>query len=127
MSNFFSQPDALALGKTVEELKAENTPEALLGHKFFPGDRPSTSLLFLGKLTPYHCGQLLALYEHRTSIEGYLWNIDSYDQWGVELGKVLAKKVRGILADTEPEKPLASSNINSATKHLLQLYLSDRK
>lgn len=97
MSNFFSQPDALALGKTIEELQIEKTPEALLGHKFFPGDRPSSSLLFVGKLTPYHCGQLLALYEHRTSIEGYLWDIDSYDQWGVELGKILAKKVRGIL------------------------------
>jgi len=97
MSNFFSQPDALALGKTIEELQIEKTPEALLGHKFFPGDRPSSSLLFVGKLTPYHCGQLLALYEHRTSVEGYLWDIDSYDQWGVELGKILAKKVRGIL------------------------------
>lgn len=68
----------------------------------------------------------MALYEHRTSIEGYLWDIDSYDQWGVELGKVLAKKVRGIMSDP-PEKTVDEAGLNSATKSLLRLYLSDRK
>lgn len=86
MSNFFSQPDALAMGKDVEQLKAENTPENLIGHKFFPGDRPSLSFLFK-ELTPFSCGQLLALYEYRTTVEGFLWDINSYDQYGVELGK----------------------------------------
>ena len=97
MSNFFSQPDALAIGKTRAQLEAENTPASLLAHKEFPGDRPSSSLLFLGELNAYRCGQLLALYEHRTSIEGFLWDVNSYDQYGVELGKVLAQKVRSLL------------------------------
>lgn len=66
-------------------------------HKEFPGDRPSMSLLFLGELNAFKCGELLAMYEHRTSVEGFLWDINSYDQWGVELGKVLAKKVRKMM------------------------------
>ena len=73
MSNFFSQPDALAIGKSKEELIAEKTPEALLNHKEFPGDRPSLSFLFAGELNAYKCGQLLSIYEHRTSIEGFIW------------------------------------------------------
>lgn len=68
MSNFFSQPDALAIGKDFSELAKEGVPKELQGHKFFPGDRPSTSLLFLNRLDAYSCGQLLAIYEHRTSI-----------------------------------------------------------
>ena len=68
MSNFFSQPDALAIGKTREKLITEKTKDSLLPHKEFPGDRPSLSLLFLGELDAYKCGQLLALYEHRTSV-----------------------------------------------------------
>ena len=68
MSNFFSQPDALAIGKTQQELIEEKTPEKLLTHKEFPGDRPSLSILFIGELDAYKCGQLLALYEHRTSV-----------------------------------------------------------
>ena len=68
MSNFFSQPDALALGKTEEEVAKEGTPKELIGHKVFSGDRPSSSLLFLGDLNPFSCGQLMAIYEHRTSV-----------------------------------------------------------
>lgn len=83
MSNFFSQPDALAIGKTKEELIAEKTPEDLLAHKEFPGDRPSLSFLFIGELDAYKCGQLLAIYEHRTSIEGFIAEVNSYDQYGV--------------------------------------------
>ena len=67
-----------------------------MNHKEFPGDRPSLSFLFLGELNAYKCGQLLAMYEHRTSVEGFIWEVNSYDQYGVELGKVLAKNVRGI-------------------------------
>jgi glucose-6-phosphate isomerase len=125
MSNFFSQPDALAIGKTREELVAEKTAENLLSHKEFPGDRPSLSLLFLGELDAYKCGQLLALYEHRTSVEGFIWDLNSYDQYGVELGKVLAKNVRNILKENGGEV-LTKSSLNSATKGLLNEYLAHK-
>jgi glucose-6-phosphate isomerase len=93
MSNFFAQPDALAYGKTAEEVAAEGTKAPLVAHKVFPGNRPSSSLL-LPRLDAYTTGQLLALYEHRTAVQGFVWGIPSFDQWGVELGKVLAKQVR---------------------------------
>ncbi|CAE7246141.1 PGIC1-A [Symbiodinium sp. CCMP2592] len=98
MSNFFAQPDALALGKTAEELKADGIPEKLIPHKVFTGDRPSNSLL-LPVCDPYNLGLLLALYEHRTAVQGWVWNINSFDQWGVELGKVLGVKVRKYLSE----------------------------
>jgi glucose-6-phosphate isomerase len=87
MCNFFAQPDALAMGKRVEELIAEGVPAALHPHKEFPGNRPSLSLLF-PLLNARTCGQLLALYEHRVAVQGFIWGINSFDQWGVELGKV---------------------------------------
>ena len=93
MSNFFAQPDALALGKTRDQLIAEGVPENLIPHKLFFGDRPSLSLLF-EELTAFSCGQLLALYEHRVAVEGFLWEINSFDQFGVELGKGLANQVK---------------------------------
>ena len=96
----------------------------MLNHKEFPGDRPSLSLLFLGELDAYKCGQLLAMYEHRTSIEGFIWELNSYDQWGVELGKVLAKNVRSIF-ESKGES-LGKSSINSATKSLLTIYLENK-
>ena len=92
MANFFAQPDALACGKTAEELSAEGLPAEVIPHKVFPGNRPSSSLL-LECLTPETCGQLLALYEHRTAVQGFIWNINSFDQMGVELGKILANVV----------------------------------
>ena len=98
MSNFFAQPDALACGKTKADLKAEGVSEELWSHKEFPGDRPSSSLLF-PELDARRVGQLLALYEHRTAVQGFFWNIASFDQWGVELGKKLAKQVRTALVD----------------------------
>mmetsp|Transcript_7106 Transcript_7106/g.6369 ORF Transcript_7106/g.6369 Transcript_7106/m.6369 type:complete len:129 (+) Transcript_7106:1377-1763(+) len=128
MSNFFSQPDALACGKTVDELKAEKVPEKLWGHKFFPGDRPSSQLLF-DELTPYSLGQLLAIYEHRTAVEGFIWDINSFDQWGVELGKALAKEVRNFLAknrDANPNPSFDGFSFNTATSSLLKRY-STRK
>ncbi|CAE7429075.1 PGIC1 [Symbiodinium natans] len=121
MSNFFAQPDALALGKTAEELKADGIPEKLVAHKTFPGDRPSLSLL-LPVCNAHWLGQLLALYEHRTAVQGWLWDINSFDQWGVELGKVLAKEVRGYL--TQARKGAADdSKFLSPTKKLLAKYL----
>ena len=98
MSNFFAQPDALAIGKDREKLRSENVPDNLIEHKFFPGDRPSLSMLFSGSLTAFSCGVLLALYEHRVAVEGYIYDCNSFDQWGVELGKVLAKDVRNVFA-----------------------------
>jgi glucose-6-phosphate isomerase len=86
MANFFAQPDALANGKTADEVRAEGVPEHLVAHRVFKGNRPSLSLL-LPKLTAYACGQLLAVYEHRTVVQGFMWDINSFDQWGVELGK----------------------------------------
>lgn len=79
MSNFFAQPDALAQGKTLEELDTEGVPEELWNHKLFKGDRPSLSILFLGALNPFNCGELLALYEHRVAIEGFIYEINSFD------------------------------------------------
>ena len=79
MSNFFAQPDALAMGKDVETLIEEGVPHRLQEHKLFPGGRPSLSLLFNGKLNPYTCGLLLALYEHRVTVEGYIYNVNSFD------------------------------------------------
>jgi len=98
MSNFFAQPDALALGKTYGQLSAEGVPEELQPHKLFSGDRTSFSILFGGQLDPTTCGQLLAFYEHRVAVEGFIYDINSFDQWGVELGKVLAKDVRSVFS-----------------------------
>jgi glucose-6-phosphate isomerase len=122
MSNFFAQPDALAVGKTLAELEAEGVPERLRPHKEFPGNRPSFSLL-LPRLDPFTCGQLLALYEHRTAVEGFIWGINSFDQWGVELGKVLAKNVRKQMQATRTSGG-AIRGFNASTTNLLQKYLS---
>ena len=99
MSNFFAQPDALAYGKTIDQLQAEGVPDMLLKHKEFPGNRPSLSLLF-ADMNAYTCGQLLAIYEHRVAVQGFVWDINSFDQWGVQLGKALADKVRPALAES---------------------------
>jgi len=87
-----AQAEALAFGKTAEEVKAEGAPDALVGHKTFEGNRPSTVIL-AQKLTPRVLGSLIALYEHSVFTQGVVWDIDSFDQWGVELGKVLAKRI----------------------------------
>lgn len=79
MSNFFAQPDALAEGKDIAELKASGVPDHLLEHKLFVGDRPSLSLLFNGSLTAYNCGLLLAFYEHRVVTEGFIYDCNSFD------------------------------------------------
>jgi len=121
MSNFFAQPDALALGKTAEQLRAEGVKEELVAHKTFPGDRPSLSLLF-PVCEPFTLGQLLALYEHRTAVQGWCWGINSFDQWGVELGKALAKDVRSYL--TEARQGSANdSKFLQPTQRLLAKYL----
>lgn len=91
-SNFFAQSEALMVGKSIEQVKAEGAPDDLVRHKEFKGNRPTTSIL-VDKLTPAALGALIVYYEHLTFTEGVVWNINSFDQWGVELGKVLAKKI----------------------------------
>ncbi|MER5976667.1 glucose-6-phosphate isomerase [Streptomyces sp. NPDC001857] len=98
MANFFAQTQALAFGKTPDEVREEGVPEELVAHKTFKGDHPTTTIL-AGELTPSVLGQLIALYEHKVFVQGAIWNIDSFDQWGVELGKVLAKRVEPALTE----------------------------
>ncbi|XP_042401647.1 glucose-6-phosphate isomerase, cytosolic-like [Zingiber officinale] len=121
MSNFFAQPDALAYGKTPEQLLLENVAAHLIPHKTFSGNRPSLSLL-LPSLNAYNIGQLLAIYEHRIAVEGFIWGINSFDQWGVELGKVLASQVRKQLHVSRTKgEPVQGFNVSTTT--LLTKYL----
>ncbi|KAK3424793.1 hypothetical protein EUGRSUZ_F01561 [Eucalyptus grandis] len=121
MSNFFAQPDALAYGKTPEQLQTENVAHHLIPHKTFTGNRPSLSLL-LPSLTAYNIGQLLAIYEHRVAVQGFIWGINSFDQWGVELGKSLATQVRKQLhASRVKGEPVEGFNYSTAT--MLTRYL----
>ncbi|WP_153814663.1 glucose-6-phosphate isomerase [Streptomyces sp. SUK 48] len=98
MANFFAQTQALAFGKSAEEVRAEGVPEEQVAHRTFRGDHPTTTIL-AAELTPSVLGQLIALYEHKVFVQGAVWDIDSFDQWGVELGKVLAKRVEPALTD----------------------------
>ena len=125
MANFFAQADALAVGKSVDDLKAEGVPERLWAHKEFPGNRPSLSLL-LDRLDAFAIGQLLALYEHRTAVQGFVWGVNSFDQWGVELGKALGKKVRNQLAK---DAPLGEGleTFNASTQALLTRFVSQQQ
>jgi glucose-6-phosphate isomerase len=129
MSNFFAQPDALAVGKADTDLRREGVPEALIPHKTFPGNRPSNVLLLRGACDPVAVGKLLALYEHRTAVQGFVWGLNSFDQWGVELGKVLAGQVRKQLAvsRTGRGKKTRVDGFNPATTAMLRLYLGQKK
>ena len=109
LANFVAQTEALMMGKTAEELRAEGVKEELIPFKTFTGNRPSTSILF-NKLTPKTLGNLIALYEHKVFVSGVIWGIDSFDQWGVELGKQLAKKIIPELTDKGELKHDSSTN-----------------
>ncbi|MEU6086672.1 glucose-6-phosphate isomerase [Streptomyces sp. NPDC047085] len=98
MANFFAQTQALAFGKTADEVRAEGVPEEQVAHRTFRGSHPTTTIL-ARELTPSVLGQLIALYEHKVFVQGAVWNIDSFDQWGVELGKVLAKRIEPALTE----------------------------
>ncbi len=112
VANVFAQTEALAFGKTVEEVKAEGTPDWLVPHRLFEGNRPSNTLL-LDRLTPATLGKLVALYEHSVFTQGVIWRIDSFDQWGVELGKALAQRIVPQLeSTTEPQLQHDSSTNN---------------
>lgn len=119
MANFFAQSEALAFGKTQEQLKAAGVADELIPHRTFTGNRPSNSLL-LPKLTPFTFGELIALYEHKVFVEGAIWGINSYDQFGVELGKVLASKV---LAELK-SRTVAEGSHDSSTTTLIKKYLN---
>ncbi len=114
-SNFFAQAEALMVGKTPDQLKAENTPEELIPHKTFLGNRPTTSIL-AQKITPSTLGALIVYYEHLTFTEGAVWNINSFDQWGVELGKVLAKKIQAELDGASGKHDSSTAGLIAAFK-----------
>ncbi len=111
MANCLAQTKALAFGKTAEEIAAEGTPADVVPHKVMPGNRPSSTIL-APKLTPSVLGQLVALYEHTVFVEGTIWGIDSFDQWGVELGKVMAKELAPILTDVRRSGPLRPGRVD---------------
>lgn len=123
MANFFAQTQALAFGKTPEEVRAEGVPEELVPHKTFQGNHPTTTIL-ADELTPSVLGQLIALYEHKVFVQGAVWNIDSFDQWGVELGKVLAKRIEPVLTDGEGAAD--GERLDSSTAGLVSAYRSLR-
>jgi glucose-6-phosphate isomerase len=127
MCNFFAQADALAYGKSREELRSQNVPDYLIPHRSFTGNRPSTSLL-LPELSAYTVGQLLSLYEHQVAVQGFVWNINSFDQWGVELGKVLASKIRQMINQSRNKHRFVnnSDGFNYSTTRLLNKYLQGK-
>lgn len=121
LGNFLAQTKALAFGKTADEVRAEGTPEEIVPARCFTGNRPTTSI-FGSELTPFALGELIALYEHITFVEGTVWGIDSYDQWGVELGKQLAKQITPAFHDDE-----ALAAQDASTQALIQFYRAHRK
>ncbi len=121
LSNFFAQTKALAFGKTSEEVRAEGTPEAIVSARVFTGNRPTTSIM-APALTPSVLGQLIALYEHITFVEGAVWGIDSFDQWGVELGKVLAKQILPAIEGSSE----ALDAQDQSTRALIEYYRANR-
>jgi glucose-6-phosphate isomerase len=121
-ANVFAQTEALAFGKTADEVRAEGTADELVPHRVFEGNRPSNTLL-LDRLTPFALGSLVALYEHSVFTQGTVWSVNSFDQWGVELGKVLAKTVAGELSsEVEPEL-----RHDSSTNALIRRYRAARR
>lgn len=122
IANVLAQAEALAFGKTAEEVRKEGTPEALVPHRVFEGNRPS-NMIFADRLTPAVLGSLIALYEHSVFVQGAVWNIDSFDQWGVELGKALAQK---IIPELEaPAEPNLAHD--SSTSNLIRRYRAGRR
>lgn len=124
MANFFAQTQALAFGKTPDEVRAEGVAEELVPHKTFVGNHPTTTIL-ARELTPSVLGQLIALYEHKVFVQGAVWNIDSFDQWGVELGKVLAKRIEPVLTETVTSAADAAGGgeeLDSSTAALVDAY-----
>ena len=122
LSNFFAQTKALAFGKTADEVRAEGTPEEIVPARVFTGNRPTTSIFGVA-LTPFALGELIALYEHITFVEGTVWGLDSYDQWGVELGKQLAKQITPAIS--KDDDALAAQD--PSTQSLIKFYRANRE
>jgi glucose-6-phosphate isomerase len=122
VANVLAQTQALAFGRTAEEVREEGTPEELVPHRVFEGNRPSNTI-FAERLTPEILGTLVALYEHSVFVQGTVWSIDSFDQWGVELGKVLARRIEAAF-QAHPEVP---PDLDSSTRELLRRYQAARK
>jgi glucose-6-phosphate isomerase len=121
MANLFAQSEALAFGRTLQQVQAEGTPEDIAPHRVFDGNRPSNTLLS-ARLTPHSLGALVALYEHSVFVQGVIWNIDPFDQWGVELGKTLARHTAAEIASKD-EPPLEH---DSSTNALIRRYRAQR-
>ena len=121
MANCFAQTEALAFGKTAEEVRAEGVPEWLVPHRAFEGNRPTNTLLG-DRLTPHRLGSLVALYEHKVFVQGAIWSVNPFDQWGVELGKVLAQRIARELEQKQPE----GLRHDSSTNTLIQRYSKQR-
>ncbi len=121
MSNFFAQTAALAFGRTREEIEKEGVAPEVVPHKVMPGNHPTTTII-APKLTPAALGQLVALYEHIVFTEGTIWGINPFDQWGVELGKVMANQLAPLL--TEADKPAGGND--SSTANLIAHYRQGR-
>ncbi|ORI28289.1 glucose-6-phosphate isomerase [Rhodococcus sp. 1168] len=115
MSNYFAQTQVLAFGKTAEEIAAEGTEADVVPHKVMPGNRPTTSIL-APKLTPSVVGQLIALYEHQVFVEGAIWGVDPFDQWGVELGKTQALELTPVLTDADAPAPQSDSSTDALVR-----------
>ncbi|MEO7129663.1 MAG: glucose-6-phosphate isomerase [Rhodoferax sp.] len=120
LANLIAQTEALAFGKTKEQVKAEGTPDWLVPHRVFEGNRPTNTIL-AERLTPQILGQLVALYEHSVFTQGVIWQIDSFDQWGVELGKVLAQRIIPELEDTAESKLAHDSSTNALIRRYRRL------
>ena len=112
MANLFAQGEALAFGKTADEVRAEGTPDALVPHRTFEGNRPSNTIL-AERLTPQTLGALVALYEHSVFVQGAIWNIDSFDQWGVELGKGWPQRTAAEIATARASRAAHDSSTNA--------------
>jgi glucose-6-phosphate isomerase len=125
LANVFAQTEALAFGKTPEQVKAEGTPDWLVPHRVFEGNRPSNTIL-AELLTPETLGKLVALYEHSVFTQGVLWNIDSFDQWGVELGKVLAQRIIPELESTVAPRLGHDSSTNALINRYRELKETSR-
>jgi glucose-6-phosphate isomerase len=121
MANLFAQAEALAFGKTAEEVRAGGVEPAQIPHRTFPGNRPTNTILAT-RLTPPVLGALVALYEHKVFVQGTIWNIDSFDQWGVELGKVLATRIAGELEGGDA----AELRHDASTNALIRRYRAER-
>jgi glucose-6-phosphate isomerase len=126
LANVFAQAEALAFGKNAEEVKAEGTPDALVAHRVFEGNRPSNVIL-ADRLTPEVLGKLVALYEHSVFTQGVIWDIDSFDQWGVELGKVLAQRIVLEIESEAAPRLKHDSSTNTLIRHYRKMKRSKER